>query len=150
MANTQCWGPGVLLSIWDTYRYLRYYEYSFDPHNHSMLLFSCLILSNALQPHGLQHARPPCLWPSPGVWCTHVISASVFLMMCSMCKLNKQGDKVLYPFLNPKPISCSIQGSNCCFLTHIQVSQETGKMVWYSHLSKSFPQYVMIMVLARF
>ena len=40
--------------------------------------------------------------------------------------------------------SCSIQGSNCCFLTHIQVSQETGKMVWYSHLFKSFPQFTMI------
>ena len=43
-----------------------------------------------------------------------------------------------------KSISCSIQGFNCCFLTCIQVSQETGKMVWYSHLSKSFPQFVMI------
>ena len=37
-----------------------------------------------------------------------------------------------------------MQDSNCCFLTHIQVSQETGKLVWYSHLSKSFPQFVMI------
>ena len=31
-----------------------------------------------------------------------------------------------------------------CLLTHIQVSQETGKMVWYSHLSKSFLQFVVI------
>ena len=38
----------------------------------------------------------------------------------------------------------SIQDSNCCFLTHIQISQEAGKMVWYSHLSKSFPQFVVI------
>ena len=32
-------------------------------------------------------------------------------------------------------------GSNYCFLTHMQVSQETGKVVWYSHLlefSKAF------------
>ena len=47
-------------------------------------------------------------------------------------------------FLDLEPISCSIQGSNCCFLTLLQVSQETGKMVWYSHLSRSFPQFVMI------
>ena len=47
-------------------------------------------------------------------------------------------------FLNLEPISCSIQGSNCCFLTCIQVSQVTGKMVWYSCLSKSFSQFVMI------
>ena len=49
-----------------------------------------------------------------------------------------------YCFLNLEPIGCSIQGSNCCFLTYIQVSEETGKMVWYSHLFKSFPQFVMI------
>ena len=27
---------------------------------------------------------------------------------------------------------------NCCFLTHIQVSQETDKVVWYSHLLSIF------------
>ena len=51
---------------------------------------------------------------------------------------------------NPEPISCSIQGSNCCFLTHIQVSQETGKVVWYSHLSKSFPQFILIQTVKGF
>ena len=30
--------------------------------------------------------------------------------------------------------------SNCCFLTCTQVLHETGKVVWYSHLLKSFPQ----------
>ena len=49
-----------------------------------------------------------------------------------------------YPILNPEPISFSIQCSNCCFLTRIQVSQETGKAVCYSHLFKNFPQFVMI------
>ena len=33
---------------------------------------------------------------------------------------------------------------NCCFLTCIQVSQETGKMVWYSHLFKDIPQLVVV------
>ena len=51
---------------------------------------------------------------------------------------------MLYSFLNPEPVSSSIQGSNCCFLTHIQVSQETGNMVWYPHLFKNFPQFVVI------
>ena len=37
-----------------------------------------------------------------------------------------------------------MSGSNCCFLTCIQVSQETGKVVWYSHLFKNFPQVVVI------
>ena len=34
--------------------------------------------------------------------------------------------------------------SNCYFLTCIQVSQETGQMVWYSHLSQNFPQFIVI------
>ena len=34
--------------------------------------------------------------------------------------------------------------SNCCFLTCIQVSQEAGQVVWYSHLFQNFPQFVVI------
>ena len=34
--------------------------------------------------------------------------------------------------------------SNCCFLTCIQVSQEAGEAVWYSHLFKNFPKLVVI------
>ena len=37
-----------------------------------------------------------------------------------------------------------MSGFNCCFLTCIQVSQEAGKVVWYSHLFKNFPQFVVI------
>ena len=37
-----------------------------------------------------------------------------------------------------------MSNSNCRFLTCIQVSQETGKVVWYSHLLKNFPQFVVI------
>ena len=43
-----------------------------------------------------------------------------------------------------------MQDSNCCFLTHIQFSQETGKIVWYFHLFKSFPQFVMIHTVKSF
>ena len=34
--------------------------------------------------------------------------------------------------------------SNCCFLTWIQISQEAGRVVWYSHLFQNFPQFVVI------
>ena len=37
-----------------------------------------------------------------------------------------------------------MSSSNCCFLFCIQVSQETGKVVWYSHVLKNFPQFVVI------
>ena len=49
----------------------------------------------------------------------------------------------MYSFPNFEPVSCSMSSSNCCFLTRVQVSQETGK-VWYSHLFKNFSQFVVI------
>ena len=37
-----------------------------------------------------------------------------------------------------------MSNSNCSFLLCIQVSQETGKVVWYSNLLRNFPQLVVI------
>ena len=37
-----------------------------------------------------------------------------------------------------------MSSSNCCFLIFIQVSQEAGKVAWYSHLFQNFPQFVVI------
>ena len=45
---------------------------------------------------------------------------------------------------------CSMSGSNCCFLTCIQISQEARQVVWYSHLLKNFPQLVMIHIVKGF
>ena len=52
----------------------------------SISQFSHLVVSDSLQPHGLQHARPPCPSSTPGVysnscplswWCHPTISSSV-------------------------------------------------------------------------
>ena len=52
----------------------------------SSVQFSCSVMSDSLRPHGLQHDRPPCPSPSPGVhsnscpsswWCHPAISSSV-------------------------------------------------------------------------
>ena len=37
-----------------------------------------------------------------------------------------------------------MSGSNCCFLTYIQISQEAGQVVWYCHLLKNFPWFIVI------
>ena len=37
-----------------------------------------------------------------------------------------------------------MSGSNYCFLTCVQVSQEAGQVVWYSHLFQNFPQFIVI------
>ena len=47
-------------------------------------------------------------------------------------------------FPDLEPVNHSMSGSNCCFLTCIQISQEACKEVWYSHLFKNFPQFVVI------
>ena len=75
-------------------------------------------------------------------------SSLAFYMMYSACKLNKQAGgqytALANSFLNFEPVCCSMSGSNCCFLTCIHVSQEVGKIVWYSHFFKNFPQFFMI------
>ena len=48
----------------------------------------------------------------------------------------------MYSFPDLEPIYCFISSSNCCFLTCIQISQEAGQVVWYSHLLKNFPPFV--------
>ena len=50
----------------------------------------------------------------------------------------------MYSFPNLEPVHFSVSGSKCCFLTCRQVSQEAGNVVWYSHLLKNFPQFVLI------
>ena len=50
----------------------------------------------------------------------------------------------MYSFPDLEPVCCSMSISNCCFLTCIQISQETGKVVWYSYFLKNFPQFVVI------
>ena len=49
-----------------------------------------------------------------------------------------------YSFPNLDLVHCSMSDSICCFLTCIQVSQEAGQVVWYSHLLKHFPQFFVI------
>ena len=47
--------------------------------------FSCSVMSDSLRPHGLQHARPPCPSPTPGVYSTlvHQISDADSLLLPS-------------------------------------------------------------------
>ena len=57
----------------------------------NLLLFCHPVVSDSLRPHGLQHTRPPCPSPSPGVcpsscpvhhWCHPAISFSDALFFC--------------------------------------------------------------------
>ena len=57
-----------------------------DGQGHGSVQFSCSVVSDSLQPHESQHARPPCPSPTPRVhsdssplsqWCHPAISSSV-------------------------------------------------------------------------
>ena len=58
----------------------------------SSVQFSCSVMSYSLWPHELQHDKPPCPSPTPGVysnscplsqWCHPTISSSVIPFSCS-------------------------------------------------------------------
>ena len=42
------------------------------------------------------------------------------------------------------------KATNCCFLTCIQISQEAGKVVCYSHLFKNSLQFIVICIVKGF
>ena len=59
--------------------------------NITLVQLSHSVVSDSLRPHGLQHARPPCPSPTPGVysnssplsrWCHPAISSSVIPFSC--------------------------------------------------------------------
>ena len=56
----------------------------------------------------------------------------------------------MYSSPDLEPVCSSKSSSNCCFLTCIQISQETGKVVWYPHLLKTFPKFVLIYIVKGF
>ena len=132
------------------------------------------VVSDPQRPHGLQPSRPLHPWDFPGkstrvgrhcllrlsairmmssaylrlliFLLAILIPAYAFLMMYTAYKLNKLDDHIQpFPtFPDLEPICCSMSGSNCCFLTCIHISQKAGQVVWYSHLLKNFPQFVVI------
>ena len=56
----------------------------------------------------------------------------------------------MYSFPDLEPVRCSMFSSDCCFLTCIQIFQEAGQVVWYAHLLKNFPQFVVIYTVKGF
>ena len=49
----------------------------------SLVEFSSSVVSNSSQPHELQHARPPCPSPTPGVHSIEKAMPSSHLILCN-------------------------------------------------------------------
>ena len=67
-------------------------------------------------------------------WCTLHIS---YISRVTIYSLS-------HSFPNLKPVCCSMSSFNCCFLSCLQISQEAGNVIWYSHLIKNISQFVVI------
>ena len=76
--HIRAWGKWKSWSCWSNL-YLKFYVFSF-------VVVQSLFVTSSLWPHRLQHARPPCLSPTPRVcsnscplsqWCNPTFSSSV-------------------------------------------------------------------------
>ena len=78
----------VLEGPWCSHSVSLNFEYIYQTWEYLSVQFSCSVMSDSLRPHELQHARSPCLSPTPGIhsdsrpssqWCRPAISSSVVL-----------------------------------------------------------------------
>ena len=75
----------------------------------------------SINPWVLSFLYSPSLTSIHDYWKTIALTRGTFSYLASIC--------------------CSMSSSNCCFLTCIQISQEAGQVVSYSHLFQNFPVY---------
>ena len=73
-------------------------------------------------------------------------------MTYSAYKVYKQGDNrqprhTPFPIWNQSVFPCPVL---TCFLTCIQISQQAGQVVRYSHLFQNFPQFIVIHIVKGF
>ena len=123
----------------------------------SSVQFSCSVMSNSLWPHGLQHDRPPCPSPTPGVylnscplswWCYPIISSSVIPFSFHLQSFPESGSFQMSQFFpsggqsNGGSLSTSVLPMNTqdwfplVWLDLLEV-QETFKSLLQHHSSKA-------------
>ena len=102
-------------------------------------------MSNSLQPYGLQHARPPCLSPTPRVysnscplsqWCHPTISSSVVCFSSCPQSLPASGSFQMSQFFASGGQSIGVSASTSVLLMNIQDLFPLGWTGWISLQSK--------------
>ena len=123
--------------------------------------FSCLVVSNSLPPHGLQHTRLPCPSPTPGVysnscpssrWCHPAISSSVVPFSSCPQSLPASGSFPISQLFTSGGQSIGVSASASVFPMNIQDWSPLGWTGWISLQSKGLsrvpPQFKSINSLA--
>ena len=106
---------------------------------------SCSVLSDSMRPHGLQHARPPCPSPTPGVysnscpssqWCHPTISSSVILFSSHLQSFPASGSFPLSQFFTSGGQRIGGSASTSVPSMSIQDWSPLGWTGWISFQSK--------------
>ena len=109
---------------------------SFDP---QLVEFSCSVVSDSLRPHELQHARPPCPSPTPGVcsnscplsrWCHPTISSSVLPFSSCLQSFPASGSFLMSQFFASGGQSIGFSASASVLPMNIQYWFPLGLTVW--------------------
>ena len=104
-----------------------------------------LVISDSLQPHGLQHPRPPCLSPTPGVysnscplsqWCHPIISSSVIPFSSRLQSFPESGSFQMSQFFTSGGQSVGVSASASVLSMNIQDWFPLGLTGWISLQSK--------------
>ena len=106
---------------------------------------SCSVMSDSLWPHGLQHARPPCPSPTPGVhpnscplshWCHPTISSSVIPFSSCPQSFPASGSFQVSQFFASGGQSIEVSASATVLPINIQDWSPLGWTGWISLQSK--------------
>ena len=112
---------------------------------HTVSQFSCSVVSNSLGPHGLQHPRPPCPAPAPGVhsdshlssqWCHPAISSSVIPFSSCLQSFPTSGSFLMSQFFTSGGHSIGVSASASVLPMTIQDWFPFGWTGWISLQSK--------------
>ena len=104
--------------------------------------FSCSVMSNSLRPHGLQHLRPPCPSPTPGVypnscplnwWCHPAISSSVVPFTSCLQSFPVSGSFQISQFFASGGQSIGVSASTSVLPMNTQDWSPLGWTSWISH-----------------
>ena len=91
--------------------------------------FTCSVISDSLQLHGLQHIRPPCPSPTPGVdsnshplsrWCHPTISSSVIPFSSCLRSFPESGSFPMSQFFTSGGQSIGVSASTSGLPMNIQ------------------------------
>ena len=111
----------------------------------SLVQFSRSVMSDSLWPHGLQHTRPPCSSPTPGVysnscplnlWCHPTISSSVVPFSSCLQSFPASGSFQMSQLFTSDSQSIRVSASTPILSMNIQDWFPLGWTDWISLQSK--------------